>query len=134
MSSLMISAHNAVRARVGVAALKWSDKLAEVAQKWADHLAMNGQLAHSQNPNYGENLYEISGAAATPAIVVNVWTAEARDYDYSSNSCHGVCGHYTQVVWRDTKEVGCGKGQGRGREVWVCEYDPPGNWEGKKPY
>jgi len=130
----MVVSHNAVRTRVGTAPLKWSEPLASVAQQWADRLIENGKFEHSHNPNYGENLYEIEGAVATPAEVIRAWAEEVRDYDYRSNSCHGVCGHYTQIVWGDTREVGCAVARAGRREVWVCEYDPPGNWEGRKPY
>jgi pathogenesis-related protein 1 len=130
----MVAAHNAVRARLGIAPLRWSDTLASFAQQWANQLIHSGQFAHSQNPKYGENLYEISGGTATPATVVNTWAEEVRNYDYGTNSCRGVCGHYTQVVWRDTSEVGCAVARAGAREVWVCEYNPPGNWVGRKPY
>ncbi len=132
----IVDAHNIVRSRVGTAPLIWSDKLAGVAQEWANRLMANGQFAHSHNPNYGENLYEISGAAATPNQMVKAFADEVSDYDYLSNTCRGrgVCGHYTQVVWNDTKEVGCAVARGGRREVWVCEYYPPGNWVGRKPY
>jgi pathogenesis-related protein 1 len=130
----MVSAHNAVRARVGTVPLTWSEPLAIVAQNWADRLLANGQFVHSHNPDYGENLYEITGAAATPADVVNAFAGEVRYYDYPSNTCSGVCGHYTQVVWNGTKEVGCAVARGGRRELWVCEYNPPGNWVGRKPY
>ncbi|MEM6522020.1 MAG: CAP domain-containing protein, partial [Cyanobacteria bacterium P01_C01_bin.70] len=42
--------------------------------------------------------------------VVAAWVAEKADYDYASNSCASgkVCGHYTQIVWRETTAVGCG--------------------------
>ena len=130
----MVAAHNAVRARVGTAPLRWSEHLASVAQEWADSLMASGQLQHSHNPNYGENLYEITGAPATSALVIDAWAREVGDYTYSSNSCRNVCGHYTQVVWNDTKEVGCAVARGGGREVWVCEYNPPGNWIGRKPW
>jgi pathogenesis-related protein 1 len=66
--------------------------------------------------------------------VVNAWAAESRNYDYRSNCCRGVCGHYTQIVWAGTQEVGCAVARGGRREVWVCNYDPPGNWAGKRPY
>ena len=132
----IIDAHNVVRSRVGTAPLTWSDRLASVAQDWANRLMANGQFAHSHNPNYGENLYEISGAAATPNQVIKAFSDEVSDYDYRSNTCRGrgVCGHYTQVVWNDTREVGCAVARGGRREVWVCEYYPPGNWVGRKPY
>jgi uncharacterized protein YkwD len=135
LSAEMVAAHNAVRARVGVGPLTWSDPLASVAQEWADGLIKSGQLVHSGNPKYGENLYEIEGGAATSASVVDWWAGEVKDYNYDSNSCRGVCGHYTQIVWKETREVGCAMARGQNRrEVWVCEYDPPGNFVGKKPY
>jgi pathogenesis-related protein 1 len=130
----MVAAHNAVRMRVGVPPLSWSGKLAEVAQQWADTLLRNGALQHRTPNSYGENLFEITGAAATPAEVVEDWASEARNYDYRNNSCSATCGHYTQVVWRDSKEVGCGVAQNQTRQIWVCEYDPPGNYVGERPY
>ena len=130
----LLTAHNAVRARSHVAPLVWSDRLAKHAQEWADTLLARGEFGHRPNLTYGENLYEIRGAAATPARVVGAWAAESKYYDYRSNTCQGVCGHYTQIIWRDTTAVGCAVARGRGREVWVCDYDPPGNWIGKRPY
>jgi pathogenesis-related protein 1 len=130
----ILAAHNAVRARLGIAPLKWSERLAERAEDWAATLLARKQFAHRPNSSYGENLFEIRGAAASPAQVVDAWASESRNYDYGSNRCRGVCGHYTQVVWRDTKEVGCAVARGGGREVWVCDYDPPGNWAGRQPY
>jgi pathogenesis-related protein 1 len=130
----MLAAHNAVRARLGIAPLAWSNRLAERSQNWADTLLARRQFVHRPNSSYGENLFEIRGATASPEQVVSAWAGESRNYDYKSNKCRGVCGHYTQIVWRDTKEVGCGVARGGGREVWVCDYDPPGNWVGKRPY
>ena len=39
---------------------------------------------------------------------MSAWVSEAADYDYATNTCSAVCGHYTQIVWRDTQDVGCG--------------------------
>jgi len=134
LSREMLVAHNAVRARVGVAYLVWSPQLAERAQEWADALLASNRFAHQSNAKFGENLFKIRGAAATPKQVLNVWAAESRNYDYSSNGCRGVCGHYTQIVWRDTKAMGCAVARGERREIWVCKYDPRGNWIGRRPY
>ncbi len=130
----MLASHNAVRARVGVAPLAWSDRLAARSQEWADALLARRQFVHRPNSPYGENLFEITGSTVSSAQVVDTWASEARNYDYSANGCRDVCGHYTQVVWSSTKLVGCAVARGGGREVWVCDYDPPGNWIGKRPY
>lgn len=130
----MLNAHNAVRARVGDPPLVWSAQLAAVAQEWADRLIATGGFAHRPDNRYGENLYAISGGAASPAQVVDAWAEEARDYDARRNTCAGVCGHYSQIVWRATRSIGCGVATDPEREVWVCDYDPPGNVVGYRPY
>jgi len=147
-ASAMLAAHNAVRQKVDVSPLVYSQSLAQSAQKWSDKLqANNCSPQHDTNTPYGENLYwssytggSNSGLEDTPAIVVNAWASEKADYNYSKNSCAPgkVCGHYTQIVWEDSTEVGCGvsicqKGKTQ-TEVWVCRYNPPGNYIGEKPY
>ena len=143
-----LDAHNAVRQSVRPApapplpTLTWSDEAARVAQAWADGCVYQ----HNQNRGQrGENI-----AANTPpsawavADVVSAWAGEASDYDYARNACAAgkVCGHYTQLVWRDTTRVGCAHRTCTGNspfgsgswEFWVCDYEPPGNWVGQKPY
>ncbi len=134
LARAMVEAHNAVRARVGDPPLIWSAQLAAVAQDWANRLVATGTFAHRPDNRYGENLYAISGGAASPGQVVATWAGEGRGYDPSRNTCAGVCGHYTQIVWRSTRSVGCGVATDPEREVWVCDYDPPGNLVGFRAY
>lgn len=134
MARQMLMAHNAVRARAGVPPLVWSDQLARYAQEWANHLAATNSFVHRPGGRYGENLYAISGARVTPRDVVGLWASEAASYDIASNTCSGMCGHYTQLVWRATRRVGCAVAGDGYREVWVCNYDPPGNYIGYRPY
>jgi uncharacterized protein YkwD len=112
--------------------LTWSSDLAAVAQSWANRC----QFEHSHN-QYGENLYA-NGGNATPADVVKDWVSEKADYDYATNSCSSgaQCGHYTQVVWAKSIRLGCGVANcsGTWKQIWVCNYDPAGNYEGQKPY
>ena len=134
MARDFLAAHNEVRKQVGVGPLMWSDVLAGRAQTWANSLLATGAFAHSRNSPDGENLYDITGGTTEAGAVVKAWADEAGDYDYAANACRKMCGHYTQIVWSDTREVGCGVARGGGREVWVCHYNPPGNWVGKRPW
>ncbi|MBI5496197.1 MAG: hypothetical protein HY904_14335 [Deltaproteobacteria bacterium] len=143
----MVAAHNAVRARATPApspplgTLTWSETAAAVAQGWANQLAADcSQLAH--NPargDLGENAAWTSDPTSTATAVVEMWAGEAACYDLAANACScAQCGHYTQLVWRTTTEVGCGtarctRGAMAGR-FWVCNYDPPGNYLGHRPY
>jgi len=147
-----ITAHNKWRAAAGVTErLSYSPALAQAAQAWADHLKKtNGcRMRHSKpGGEYGENLYWASAMQwsdgrkelqkVTPEQVVDRWGSEKRDYDYKSNSCAPgkVCGHYTQVVWRTTTTVGCAMAvcEDTKEQVWVCRYQPAGNWLGEQPY
>jgi len=130
----MLDAHNSVRARVGVPSLSWSPQLAAYAQVWANSLLARNEFGHRQRVKYGENLFAITGVTASPAHVVAEWAAEYDEYDYRTNRCSGACGHYTQIVWGETKQLGCAVARGGGREVSVCNYDPAGNWVGRRPY
>lgn len=134
LAEQMLAAHNAARAAVKTKPLVWSDKLAVAAQDWANVLIMRQLLTHQKKSKYGENIYQTTGGRATPEAVVKVWTSESADFDYKANRCQGACGHYLQVVWRDTKELGCAVARRGDREIWVCEYSPPGNYVGERPY
>ncbi len=143
----VVSAHNAARAAVSPAAspalapLVWSPDAASTASAWA------AGCVYMHNPDnniYGENIYA-STADPAAAAVVGDWASEKSNYDYANNACTGVCGHYTQVVWRSTTSVGCAKQRctsgspfgSTGGGVWyyfVCNYFPPGNVGGERPY
>jgi len=141
----ILKAHNCARKTVVPAAnppmpsLVWSSSLATTAQNWANQC----QWQHSGTPGLGENLAATAGFQYTPEALVKAWTSEIADYNYANNTCSGVCGHYTQVVWRTTTEVGCGYtactmgSPFPGFSNWnyyVCNYTPPGNWIGQRPY
>ncbi|XP_048426795.1 pathogenesis-related protein 1-like [Pyrus x bretschneideri] len=130
-----LNSHNAARAAVGVGPLTWDDNVAGYAQNYANQHVGDCNLVHSGGP-YGENLamssVDMSGTAA-----VDMWVAEKADYNYESNSCADgkVCGHYTQVVWRNSARVGCAKVRCSSGGTFIgCNYDPPGNYVGEKPY
>lgn len=130
-----VAAHNTARQAVGVGRITWSEELAAYARKYAAKRAGDCQLIHSGGP-YGENIAwgsgDLSGVAA-----VNLWVAEKPYYNYASNSCTKgkACGHYTQVVWRSSVQLGCAKVKcAKGGTFIICNYNPPGNIVGERPY
>ncbi|XP_059644327.1 pathogenesis-related protein 1A-like [Cornus florida] len=129
-----LAAHNSVRAQVGVAPLAWNDTVAAYAGNYATKRVGNCELEHSRGP-YGENIAEGSGDF-TAVEAVQLWVGEKANYDYDSNSCVGdECLHYTQVVWRNSVHLGCARVQCHNGWWFVtCNYDPPGNYEGERPY
>ena len=144
-------AHNRHRGERNLPDLVWSEDLMEIAQEWADQLANTqcGSLAHRPgsylNPrNLGENLSTASASPELPPhgakFAVDGWAAEVQFYDYDTNECQRgeQCGHYTQVVWRDTRELGCAEAicrdGGWHTKVWTCNYRPAGNVADRRPY
>ncbi|MSP02816.1 MAG: SCP-like extracellular [Acetobacteraceae bacterium] len=133
----MADAHNGVRRQVGAGDLQWSDHLAGTAQGWADRLGgENCAMRHSKTAGLGENPHADRGTRQTPADVVASWAREQRFFNPATNTCAPgeVCGHYTQVVWRNTRMVGCGITTCGNKEVWVCDYSPPGNYNRQRPF
>jgi len=136
--------HNEYRCMHGVPSLTWDADLAASAQAWAD----NGVWGHSPPPrvingeNIGENL--AWGAPRRSALQATVaWYDEILHTDPHglATSTSGVdgetVGHYTQIVWKSTSKIGCGKARLAfgGTEVEgdfiVCQYGPAGNWAGQ---
>jgi uncharacterized protein YkwD len=143
----MTAAHNAARAAVQPAAtpplptVSWSATIAASAQAFTT----NCVFADTTNA-YGSNAFAGTGTS-TPEEVVASWVGEDAYYDYASNTCEAgqQCGHYTQVVWRDSVQIGCGMtnctenspftSDGKGAwQLWVCNYNPAGNYVGQQPY
>ncbi len=160
----MLEAHNRVRASVGVPPLAWSEMLAGVAQARAERQAAEGcRMQHDPEQKwYGENILwasalvyrragdvDASGAVRTEDVravqkltaedVVGAWAEEAEWFVAAENRCTApagrTCGHYTQLVWRDSREVGCGMAVcGDSGQIWVCNYKPQGNYVGRRPF
>lgn len=126
----ILAAHNKVRAAHCAAPLKWSDKLAAVAQKWADTLAARGCAFEHSRGKYGENLaFAAPAGTHTSKTATDGWYREVKIYDFNDPRFSFEAGHFTQVVWRGSTTLGCGYAtcSGGRAELWVCNYDPPGN-------
>jgi pathogenesis-related protein 1 len=153
-----LDAHNLVRSGCavtlspapapGLPLLEWSSAAATVAQAWADGCAYGHNPGRgSDGVARGENIAASSPGYWDAAGVVGAWASEWPWYDHAANTCSAPpgesCGHYTQLVWRSTLRVGCGYRRCttgspfQGFSTWdfyVCDYEPPGNFNRQRPY
>jgi hypothetical protein len=136
---------NTYRYYVGKNALKTSQALVDAAQRWADILARENAFKHSDGKvgNYGENLYVTSTTGNRDVNAgldaIQAWFSEFEYYHgepiYSIPENFHKYGHFTQLIWPNTLELGCAfKDYTAGmwnKRVVVCEYYPAGNFVGE---
>ncbi len=141
----LLDAHNKYRAEVNVTSLSWSDALAAQAQQCADYNAANflpnGTHQHCPTPGIGQNIAQsTSRSHLNLTQMINLWGNEKRFFtngEYPSVSATGypdAVSHYTQVIWQNTGQVGCGKASSGGYDILVCDYTPQGNINGTSVY
>ncbi|ELW66112.1 Peptidase inhibitor 16 [Tupaia chinensis] len=143
---LMVELHNLYRAQVTPPAsnmlqMSWDDELAAFAKAYAQQCVWGHNKERGRR---GENLFAITDEGVDVHLAMEEWHHEREHYNLSAAACDPgqVCGHYTQVVWAKTERIGCGshfceKLQGveeTNIELLVCNYEPPGNVRGRKPY
>ncbi len=145
-ATTFVSAHNSLRQAVTQPAnysgtwatipnVSWSDTVAQHAQAWADTLKAQGCIGnHDPNRvNEGENL--AWGSGLTPQGAVDMWGNEKSLYTYNPvYSFDTNTGHYTQIVWRSSTQIGCGIASCGTTNMIVCRYSPAGNMSGAQPY
>jgi pathogenesis-related protein 1 len=138
-------AHNTARIaeNANLPQLTWDPALAAIAAAWGakcqDTDAPMGLIDHNPGrsngyPSYvGENIY----GGPNPSEAVRLWMDEKPNYNFATGQCSGVCGHYTQVVWKATTKLGCAVSRCpnlRYSDSVICNYGPGGNFGGQKPY
>lgn len=147
-----LTEHNAYRRQehtkygVSFVPLKWSHKLADRAQVWADKLVhghmVDGvlksicsededtrvNLYHDPDLEYGENLAANFGSGS--------WGKPADPHAVVFNRWGNSPGHNSQMLWRPSEYIGCADaslisdyqpGQGRNCHVTACRFARPGN-------
>jgi hypothetical protein len=139
----LLAAHNAERQRLGIGPLVWSAKLAHHARTWSQSLAVADMIEHSVSAadgSEGENLWFGARDAYTVKEMVGFFIGEGRKFKrgvfpkVSATGRWEDVGHYTQLIWQDTREVGCALTSNPRRDVLVCRYWPMGNIVGQKVF
>jgi len=129
-----LKAHNEYRAKHKAAPLVLNKELCKIAQARANHNAAQGKMQHGDS-GYGENIYfnsqQIDGKKA-----VDGWYSEIKDYNWNKLEGQKGTGHFTQVIWKGSREVGIAKATSPPPKSYtfvVANYNPPGNFIGKYP-
>jgi hypothetical protein len=139
----LLAVHNAERTRLGLKPLVWSAKLAAHAKTWSQSLAVSDMMEHSAaaaDGREGENLWFGTKDDYTPEEMIGAFIDEKAMFkrgvfpDVTTTGRWEDVGHYTQLVWKDTREVGCAITSNPRRDVLVCRYTPMGNIVGQKVY
>ncbi|XP_041660843.1 cysteine-rich venom protein ENH2-like [Cheilinus undulatus] len=85
----------------------------------------------------GENMF-LSTHKTSWYDIINAWYNEINNWSYSKGSINGgTVGHFTQIVWYRSFEVGCGMAYCPHitfKYIYVCQYCPAGNYDVAYPY
>lgn len=136
LDARLLAAHNRERMAADVPPLRWDARLAADADKWARELAATGAFEHAEDTEHGENLWMGTRGHFAPEAMVGLWIEEKVHYrpgPFSAGDAPAV-GHYTQLMWRDTRHVGCAVAEGVEDDVLVCRYAQAGNILGERPF
>ena len=136
----LLAAHNAERERRHVPLLTWNASLEQDARRWAERLAHDDRMYHSDRkdrPGEGENLWSGPPGIYGPAEMVGAFLAERKSFkpgvfpDVSTTGKWADVGHYSQVIWPATTQLGCALAHNKARDYLVCRYSPAGNHYGQ---
>ena len=132
----LLADHNGERGRKGAAPLAWSHQLAQDAQSWANRLARDDRMYHSDRQTRrgaGENLWTGTAGYYSADDMIGGFLSERKMYkpgkfpEVSTTGRWEDVGHYTQVIWPGTQQVGCAVAHNRSHDFLVCRYWPAGN-------
>ncbi|ESO05375.1 hypothetical protein HELRODRAFT_171767 [Helobdella robusta] len=135
----VLEASNAYRKRHGAVALKLNKEISKVSQAWAEHLAKTDTMSHNPSPiykntNMGENIamrYSSDMSEYSGYQAVDQWYLEISNYSFKTHSGPKT-GHFTQLVWKGSLEMGLGRAQTKeGKWLVVANYFPAGNFVGE---
>lgn len=119
--------------------ISYSPDISIFSTKWASNLLDNNKFEHSGNVLYGENLAIRSGSALKNDIVAGIkksideWYNEVQYYDFSEGKFDPKTGHFTALVWADTKKFGIAYkyDENKKKYIVVMNMSPAGNVQSK---
>ena len=144
LRKVVLGMHNEERQSLGLAPLAWDSALAQDAARYARQMATTNRFQHSARASRtvpsGENLWMGPRRLYAYDTMIGAFLDEKRLFrrvgklpDISSSGRWEDVGHYTQMIWRGTRKVGCAVAEGQNDDYLVCRYFPAGNSFGKGP-
>lgn len=105
--------HNIHRQNHSALALTWSDALASTAQKIASTCKFEHDV-EMDGGGYGQNIASGIGQENVSAVITELWYnneigefGEQYGVGSPSEEKFELWGHFSQVVWKGSREVGC---------------------------
>eukprot|EP00794_Sanderia_malayensis_P019050 gene19050-20963_t len=143
LNKVALNVHNALRRMHGAPPLTLSAKMSIDAENYARYLAEENKFEHFKHlGDIGESLaFSCNTDERIPSVwkAIKDWYEEVctKNYDFASSSQTDIkdIAHFTQIVWKSTRELGIGRSIARrGNETctfFVARYNPSGNWLGQ---
>lgn len=141
LAKIATAEHNAERLKLKLRPLEWSPQLALDAGSWAKKLAAENRFEHAyaelSRKKQGENLWMGTAGEFGYPEMIGLWLDErkmAKSGRFPHISKTGKwedVGHYIQIIWPGTKQVGCAIAANADDEFLVCRYAPAGNIMGE---
>ena len=130
-----IKRHNVVRACHNANPLMFNCEIMKIAQDYSQYLATQvGTLQHSGTEFHGEwmgeNLAYVGGSNINISgeRPTNMWYNEVKSYNFNNPGFSSGTGHFTQVVWKNSKEFGIGLYCQNNKCFMTGNYYPGGNF------
>lgn len=117
--------------------MTWAADLVSAALANAQNNANNNVFVHTSNNPNGENIAYQYGYN-NPQYLGFLWYDEERQYNFTTGGFSEATGHFTQMAWLSSTELGCAYVQAQNAQLsnngWFylsCEYRSPGNYAGQ---
>ncbi|XP_078365287.1 uncharacterized protein LOC144649629 [Oculina patagonica] len=134
----MVAIHNELRSVHFSPPIQNNTDMSIAAKQYAQVLAKEKDLRHSSpldRPQQGESLAmgctTAAGEGITAKEAITKWYDEACCHNFSIHGFQNISGHFSQLVWKATEEIGVGRAFGT---KWgmnctfiVARYKPKGN-------
>ena len=125
----ILKIHNDIRQKNKHEKIKLNDKLTQIAQKTADNFDIleetNFQIENYNNEPLGINYEKFNEDNLKIKDICEKWINEGNKKQIKNFS---KIKHFTQIIWKNTKEIGIGYSELNNKEkILVILYYPAGN-------